>query len=218
MRTSSVRSNKRIAYLSVCILRVLSRLSLALLEHGCHVLLLSRHGIGSGRCLGLGILFELFLEIAASLPSLAPAALLLSFGLLLVRLSPLLPQLLAAGNGVQQLLMIFRLALFAPVVVGNLVFVRAHAYADIVLPHEARLARDPRLARVFVLLGGAADAADDFFGVLRLLFFLLGLLVLLGLSTFRRGRLQLVKGLCVLALGGSDGASRFGFSCCGGFC
>src|SRR5690606_20508098 len=107
--------------------------------------------------------------------------------LLFERFSSFLPGLLSLRHALQELLVIFRPALLAPVVLRYLILVRAHADADIVLPGVAGLAGDPRLARVLVLLGGPADAADDLVGLLLVLLLLLlqGLLGLLSLTALR---------------------------------
>lgn len=103
--------------------------------------------------------------------------------------------------------------LLAPVVLGDLVFKGAHANADVVLPDEASLATNPCLAGVIVLLGDAADAANELLSVLCVLP-LLCFLRLLGLSAFGGGRgLEFVEWFRVLAFGGPDGAPRLSFGC-----
>lgn len=105
--------------------------------------------------------------------------------------------------------------LFAPVVLGDLILVGAHAHADVVLPGIAGFAGDPGLARVLILFRRAADASNDFLGFLGLLLLVLCLSRLFCLASFRgRGLLELVKGLCMLAFGRADRAPRFGFACC----
>jgi hypothetical protein len=78
------------------------------------------------------------------------------------------------------------------------------------LPCRALVAGDPRLARVFFLFCGSANASDDFF--FWFWFFCLGFLAFLPAPRWCFDGLELLERLRVLSLGGSDRPPGFSFA------
>lgn len=134
---------------------------------------------------------------------------------LLVVSSPCLPNALALGDSLQQLLVILWLALFTIVFnILKVLVVNAHANADVMLPGMAAIACDPWIVRIITVLAcGTANTAYDFF-----LVFWFGFCLLLSggfLSTaLRFDRLLEGVGVAfVLAFGAAHRPARFGFAC-----